>query len=102
LSSEQTIEDFVDCLKIVHPHFNFSFLFDHSQGHAKKLSNGRLSHHAELSGEGVEYSWGRVVKGMYRQKPLISKKSKAMFTKLVNDATNREGLITKTVRKLAR
>ena len=33
-------EDCVDCLKVVYPHFDFSFLFDHSQGHAKTLSNG--------------------------------------------------------------
>jgi hypothetical protein len=33
-------EDCVDCLKVVFPHFDFAFLFDHSQGHAKKLSNG--------------------------------------------------------------
>jgi len=33
-------EDCVDCLKVVYPHFDFSFLFDHSQGHAKKLLNG--------------------------------------------------------------
>ena len=33
-------EDCVDCLKIVYPHFDFAFLIDHSQGHAKKLSNG--------------------------------------------------------------
>jgi hypothetical protein len=28
--------------------------------------------HAELAGEGVEYSWG-ISKGVYRQKPLHSK-----------------------------
>jgi hypothetical protein len=53
--------------------------------------------HAKLAGEGVEYSWG-IAKAMYRQKPLISKKSKATFTKLVNDVTNREVLTTETVR----
>jgi hypothetical protein len=57
--------------------------------------------HALSAGEGDLYSWGSV-KGMYRQKPLISKKSKAMFTKLVNDVTNREVLTTETVRKLSR
>ncbi len=57
--------------------------------------------HAELAGEGVEYSWG-IAKGMYRRKPLISKKSKEAFKKLVNDVTNREVLTTKTVRKLSR
>ena len=33
-------EDCVDCLRVVYPHFDFAFLFDHSQGHAKKLVNG--------------------------------------------------------------
>ena len=32
-------EDCVDCLKVMHQQFNFVFLFDHSQGHAKKLPN---------------------------------------------------------------
>jgi hypothetical protein len=30
------LEDVVDCLKIVRPGFDFVFLFDHSQGHARK------------------------------------------------------------------
>ena len=33
-------EDCVDCLKVIFPQFDFAFLFDHSQGHAKKLANG--------------------------------------------------------------
>jgi hypothetical protein len=33
-------EDCADCLKVVYPHFDFSFLFDHSQGYVQKLSNG--------------------------------------------------------------
>jgi hypothetical protein len=33
-------EDCVDCLNVIYPHFDFAFLFDHSQGHAKKLVNG--------------------------------------------------------------
>jgi hypothetical protein len=33
-------EDCVDCLKVMYPQFDFAFLFDHSQGHAKKLPNG--------------------------------------------------------------
>jgi hypothetical protein len=32
-------EDFVDC-KVLFPQFDFEFLFDHSQGHAKKLMGG--------------------------------------------------------------
>ena len=57
--------------------------------------------HAELAGKGVEYSWG-IAKGMYRRKPLISKKSKESFKKLVHDVTNREVLTTETIRKLSR
>jgi hypothetical protein len=33
-------EDCVDCLKVIDPQFEYAFLFDHSQGHAKKLANG--------------------------------------------------------------
>jgi hypothetical protein len=34
------LEDCIDCLKVVYPHFDFAFLFvNHSQGHPKKLSN---------------------------------------------------------------
>jgi hypothetical protein len=28
-------EDCVNCLSVLYPHFDFAFLFDHSQGHAK-------------------------------------------------------------------
>ena len=57
--------------------------------------------HAELAGEGVEYSWG-VAKGIYRRKPLNSKKSKDAFKRLVSDVTSREVLTVDTVRKLSR
>ena len=33
-------EDCVDCIKVIYPQFDFVFMFDHSQGHAKKLTNG--------------------------------------------------------------
>jgi hypothetical protein len=57
--------------------------------------------HAELAGEGVEYSWG-ISKGVYRRKPLQSKKGKESFKRLVDECTSREILATKTVRKLSR
>ena len=57
--------------------------------------------HAELAGEGIEYSWG-VTKGIYRRKPLISKRSKAAFKGLVMECTSRDILRTATVRKLSR
>jgi hypothetical protein len=31
------VEDCVNCLRVLYPHFDFAFLFDHSQGHAKNL-----------------------------------------------------------------
>ena len=34
------LEDCVDCLKTLHPNFDFIFLFDHSSGHAKKRRGG--------------------------------------------------------------
>jgi hypothetical protein len=33
-------EDVVDCLKVMHPHYHFVFLFDHSSGHAKQRPDG--------------------------------------------------------------
>jgi hypothetical protein len=33
-------EECVDCLKVMFPQLDFAFIFDHSQGHAKKLTNG--------------------------------------------------------------
>ena len=57
--------------------------------------------HAELAGEGIEYSWG-VSKGVYRRKPLHSKRSKESFKMLVKECSSREILTTKTVRKLSR
>ncbi|KAI2500095.1 hypothetical protein MHU86_14362 [Fragilaria crotonensis] len=33
-------EDCVDCIKVIYPQFDFVFLFDHSQGHSKKLTGG--------------------------------------------------------------
>ncbi|KAI2496293.1 hypothetical protein MHU86_18205 [Fragilaria crotonensis] len=57
--------------------------------------------HAELAGEGIEYSWG-VTKGLYRRKPLHSKRSKEAFRGLVVECTSRDILRTETVRKLSR
>ncbi|KAI2509704.1 hypothetical protein MHU86_4686 [Fragilaria crotonensis] len=57
--------------------------------------------HAELAGEGIEYSWG-VTKGIYRRKPLNSKRSKEAFKALVMECTSRNVLRTETVRKLSR
>jgi hypothetical protein len=57
--------------------------------------------HAELAGEGIEYSWG-ISKGVYRRKPLHSKKSKESFKMLVKECTSKDILGIKTVRKLSR
>jgi hypothetical protein len=34
------LEDCVDCLKVVYPHLDFVFLFQHSSGHSKKRRGG--------------------------------------------------------------
>ena len=57
--------------------------------------------HAEMAGEGIEYSWG-VAKSVYRKMPLNSKKGKASFKVLVNECASRDVLTTDTVRKLSR
>jgi hypothetical protein len=57
--------------------------------------------HAEMAGEGIEYAWG-ITKGLYRRKPLNSKRSKERFKELVLECTSRDYLRTETVRKLSR
>ena len=57
--------------------------------------------HAEMAGEGIEYSWG-VAKSVYRKMPLHSKKGKASFKLLVSECASRDVLTTETVRKLSR
>jgi hypothetical protein len=57
--------------------------------------------HAEMAGEGIEYSWG-VSKSVYRKMPLDSKKGKSSFKALVKECTSRDVLRTETVRKLSR
>ena len=34
------VKDCVDCIKVLYPRFDVVLLFDHLQGHAKKLTNG--------------------------------------------------------------
>ncbi len=38
-------EDTVDVLQVMHPTFDFVFLFDHSSGHAKQRGPDGLNHH---------------------------------------------------------
>ena len=33
-------EDVVNCLEVIHPHYHFVFLFDHSLRHAKQRPDG--------------------------------------------------------------
>jgi hypothetical protein len=37
-------EDCIDCVKVIYPHFDFVFFFDHSQGHSKKLTGGLVAY----------------------------------------------------------
>ena len=57
--------------------------------------------HAELAGEGVEYSWG-LSKGQYRRKPLKQKKNKKGFHALVHECTSCETITKERVRKFSR
>ena len=43
--------------------------------------------HPEIAGEGIEYLWG-LSKMWYRKAPISSKRTKDLFRKLVNDATD--------------
>jgi hypothetical protein len=47
-------EDCVDCLKVAYSHIDFVFLFDHSQWHAKELSNGLDVHSMNKSYGGAQ------------------------------------------------
>ena len=58
--------------------------------------------HAELAGDGIEYSWG-ISKALYRCKPLHSKGSKESLKRFVLECTSRQQVLrTATVRKLSR
>jgi hypothetical protein len=50
--------------------------------------------HAEMAGEGVEYSWAHA-KGNYRRKPLSKKRSRAGFVKLVDECLDPKTELTK-------
>lgn len=50
--------------------------------------------HAEMAGEGVEYSWAHA-KGNYRRKPLSKKRTRAGFVKLVDECLDPQTELTK-------
>ncbi|KAG7357622.1 hypothetical protein IV203_002310 [Nitzschia inconspicua] len=57
--------------------------------------------HAEMAGEGIEYSWG-FAKGSYRRKPLQKKRKRSDFEDLVDECTNVETELTKArIRKFS-
>ncbi|KAG7339826.1 hypothetical protein IV203_028287 [Nitzschia inconspicua] len=57
--------------------------------------------HAEMAGEGIEYSWG-FAKGSYRRKPLQKKRKRVDFEDLVDECTNVETELTKArIRKFS-
>jgi hypothetical protein len=57
--------------------------------------------HAELAGEGVEYSWG-CAKNSYRRYPLCQKRGKETYMELVKKVLSRDNLTTERIRKFAR
>lgn len=52
------LEDCVDALKVMLPHFDFVLLFDHSSGHARKRVNG-LDAGKMQKGFGGQQPWMR-------------------------------------------
>jgi hypothetical protein len=48
------LEDIVDCLKIIRPGVDFVFLFDHSQGHARKQDGALDANDMSRSFGGVQ------------------------------------------------
>jgi len=58
-------------------------------------------YHAELAGEGIEYTWG-FLKSIYRRFPLAKKKGKANFEALLAKILSRDNITTNLVRKFSR
>lgn len=56
--------------------------------------------HAELAGEGIEYTWA-CSKGIYRRKPHERKKLRASFLALVDDCTSTNELTKRRVRRFS-
>ena len=47
-------EDVVDCLKVLYPYFDFVFMFDHSQGHARKREHALSANQMSKSYGGAQ------------------------------------------------
>jgi hypothetical protein len=47
-------EDVVDCVQILYPEYDFIFLFDHSQGHARKRSGALSAAHMSRTNGGAQ------------------------------------------------
>ena len=48
------LEDVVDCLQVLYPKFDLVFLFDHSQGHARRRDNALSAQHMSKSYGGAQ------------------------------------------------
>jgi hypothetical protein len=48
------LEDVVDCLQVLFPEFDLVFLFDHSQGHARRRDNALSAQHMSKSYGGAQ------------------------------------------------
>ncbi|KAI2509731.1 hypothetical protein MHU86_4713 [Fragilaria crotonensis] len=48
------LEDVVDCLQVLYPEFDLVFLFDHSQGHARKRDQALSAQHMSKSYGGAQ------------------------------------------------
>ena len=57
--------------------------------------------HAELAGEGIEYTWG-FAKNYYRRQPLESKRKKETFRALVRSCFSQDKCTIETIRKFSK
>ena len=57
--------------------------------------------HAEIAGEGIEYTWG-YQKNHYRRQPLSMKRSKTEFRRLVSECCSRKQITKELVRKFSK
>jgi len=56
--------------------------------------------HAEIAGEGIEYSWAHS-KGSYRRSPLQRKRTRASFQALVKECTSNTNLTKNRVKRFS-
>jgi hypothetical protein len=101
--ADGTVDETKSLVKIVGECADFQNELTHLQVMAEALAitvDFTPKFHAEIAGEGVEYSWGHS-KGCYRRRPLQRKKSRASFRDLVKECISTNELTKRRVRRFS-